>query len=255
MPKSWRKSLAAVFTTPAPGVPEPLRSWRAAAVYISAAAVGAWIFAFLLRRYLGLGTTYDLFINVQLATSWLQGKFLHDSLFINYLSVHAYFLSPLLAIVAYPFGAPGLLFAAGVAVAAGFVAMVKILRLFDVGTGAATVFATVATLMPLSLQVYQVDFYGFQIELLIPALALWLAYFLIQRRWLGSLLCGLALQALKEDCVLILVPVALVVLAEDVLRSAAAGTLRDWRRTWNLPALTIGLASVLITQLNLYIVQ
>lgn len=250
-----RKVAVTLLTSPEPAEPPPFRRKEAAVVILAAGAVGAWIFAFLMRRFLGLGTTYDLYLNVQLATSWLEGRFLQENLFGNYLAVHAYFLSPVLAVLAYPFGAPGLLLAAGLGAAAGVVAMVKILRLFDVSGRVALPFAVGLTLMPLSLQVYQVDFYGFQIELLIPGLALWLAYFLLRRQWTGSLLLGLALQALKEDSALILIAVTAAVIGEDFLRSLAAGSVRHWRKTWNFPALTVAGLSVLLTPLLIQIVK
>jgi len=250
-----RKITLNLLTGPEPLGPPPARRTETAAVIIAAGVVGAWVFVFLMRRFLGLGTTYDLYLNVQLATSWIEGRFLQENLFGNYLAVHAYFLSPLLAVFAYPFGAPGLLFAAGLAAALGVVAMVRILRLFAVSVRVGLPFAVVMTLMPLSLQVYQVDFYGFQIELLIPALALWLAYFLLRRRWIGSLLCGLALQALKEDSALILIAVTASVIGEDFFRSLAAGAIRNWRRTWNFPALTVAALSVLLTPLLIQIVK
>lgn len=247
--------LGKLLTTPEPVEPVPAGRGANVGVIMAAGLVGAWIFTFLMRRYLGLGATYDLFVNVQLATSWIEGRFLQDSFFGNYLAVHTYFLSPLLAIFAWPLGAPGLLLAAGLAVAMGVVGMVKILRLFGVPVRPALAYALLATLMPLSLQVYQVDRYGFQIELLIPCLALWLAFFLLQRKWAGSILLGLALMAMKEDAALTVVPVVAAVIGEDYFRTLGAARRRDGRSAWNMPAVTIGLVSVLLTPLLLYVVK
>jgi hypothetical protein len=250
-----RKVIVTLLTSPEPAEPPPARRMETVAMIAAAAAVGGWIFAFHLRRFYGLGTFSDLYVYVQLATSWLGGRFLQDNYFGNYLTVHTYFLCPLLAIFVYPFGAPGLLFLLGLAAGSGVVAVVKILRLFGVPGRLALAAALLLTLMPLSLQVYQVDHYGFQIELLVPGLALWLAYFLLRKRWIGSLAVGLALQALKEDALLLIFPVTVAVLCEDLFRTFGAGGPGRWRRAWNGPAVTMCLLSLLVTPLLLAIIK
>jgi len=100
-----------------------------------ALTVAGWIFAFKMKSFLGLATTSDLYQFVQLATTWLNGAFLHDNCFGDHLSIHTYFFVPLLAVFAKPFGAPGLLFALSLAAAAMFAAIVRILRLQAQGEG------------------------------------------------------------------------------------------------------------------------
>ncbi|HVT73220.1 MAG TPA: DUF2079 domain-containing protein [Lacunisphaera sp.] len=247
-----RNQAGELLTSPAPREPAALRRGEKLALAGAALVAGGWIFAFNLRRFLGLGTTSDLYVNLQLATSWLHGRFLHDEFFGNYLSVHGYFLNPLLALFAWPFGAPGLLLTIGLAAAAGLAAMAAILRTLGVPARVATVIAFVATLMPVSLQVYQVDQYGFQVELLTPALALWLASCLLNRNWPGTIILTLALQAMKEDALLVLLPVAGAIILEDALRPRGADGARS---RWNRPAMvTIGL-SVLVTPLLLALVR
>jgi|GEM_PF-1819628 len=237
-----RLSITGLRATPAADTP-PLRRGERLALGGLVVGVTAWLFTFHMRRFLGLGTASDIYANVQLATSWLEGRFLHDNYFGNYLTVHTYFLSPALAIFAWPFGAPGLLFAESLAAGLGVVAMVKILRLLGVGFRGALAAAGFATVMPLSLQVYQVDRCGFQLEVLLPALALWLAYFLLRRSWLGSLVLIAALLAAKEDAGLLAVAVAGLVLGEDFLRHLAGGGWRAAARQLNRPALAmIGLS-------------
>lgn len=245
-------SLGKLLTTPEPSPAGPGESMG---VFVAALLVGAWILAFHLRRFYGLGTDSDLYVNVQLATSWLDGRFLQDSYFGNYLTVHSYFLCPLLAIVVWPLGAPGLFLALAGAAAGNLIAIRKILRLFGVSRCWALGGSLLFTLMPLAMQVYQVDHFGFQIELLMPGLALWLVYFLLRRNWTGSILLGLALQAVKENALLLIFPVTMVVVCEDFFRAFRANGAGRWRRAWNLPALAVCLFSLLATPLLLALIK
>ena len=71
----------------------------------------AWVFALKLKTFYDLGYSEDLFINTQLARSWLEGRgVLQDNWFGNFLTIHTYFLLVPLGLIAKPFGAPGLLF-------------------------------------------------------------------------------------------------------------------------------------------------
>lgn len=252
---AFRNLTGKILTSPEPTAPAPLRLGERFAMLGVALVAGTWVFVFLMRRFLGLGTASDLYANVQLATSWLDGRFLYDSYFGNYLSVHTYLLSPALAIFARPFGAPGLLLAAGLAAALGLVAMVQLLRALGIGGRVALMAASAVTMMPLSMQVYQVDDCGFQVELLVPALVLWLGYFLVIRQWAGSLLLGMALLALKEDAALMALAVVVAVVAEDGLRAWAAGDSVGARRAWNRPALAVGLLSLIAIPVLLTIIK
>ena len=70
-----------------------------------------WVFALKLKTFYDLGYSGDLFVSVQAARSWLEGRgLLQDNCFGNVLAIHGYFLLLPLGLVAKPFGAPGLLF-------------------------------------------------------------------------------------------------------------------------------------------------
>jgi len=76
-----------------------------------------WVFTLKLKTFYGLGYSGDLFVNVQLARSWLEGRgFLQDNCYGNYLAIHSCFLILPLGLIAKPFGAPGLLFVLAVSV-------------------------------------------------------------------------------------------------------------------------------------------
>src|SRR5438876_12440824 len=73
--------------------------------------IAIWVFALKLKTFYDLGYTSDLFVSVQLARSWLEGRRLFASnCFGNMLAMHTYFLLVPLGLVAKPLGAPGLLF-------------------------------------------------------------------------------------------------------------------------------------------------
>jgi len=222
------------------------------ATVLFAAAVGAWIFAFKMRAFLGLATTSDLYSFVQMSTSWLHGQWLHDNCYGNALAFHTYLLAPLLGIVAYPFGAPGLLFVAALAAALSVIALVEILRLLGAPFRAALAFATLAVIMPLSVHVYQDALYGFHVELLEPVLVLWLTYFLLRRRWTGSLVTAVTLLLIKEDTPLIVAAVGAIVLTEDLVRAGAAAARR---RGWNYPALAVAVLAVLALPVLLHVLK
>lgn len=246
-----REFLAALLASPPPGEPPPFTRGERLFLGGAALAVGGWVFAFQMRRFLGLGTTSDLYVGVQLATSWLHGQWFHDNFFGNFLSVHICLLNPFLAIVAYPFGAPGLMFVLGAAAALGFVAMTAILRRLGVPNRAALAFALISTVMPLSGHVYQNDYRAFDIDLLEPVLALWLAYFLLRRRWLGTLLLAVALCLVKEDAPVVAVIVAASIALEDLVRAVG----RRVRGAWNLPALVVVLLGIVAVPVFLWIMK
>jgi len=223
-----------------------------------AAAVGGWLFAYKLKSYYGLATTSDLFETEQLATSWLHGRFLVDNCFGHILAIHTYLFTPVLAVLALPFGAPGLLAAAGLAMAAGLVATVKILRLFSVPFGVALVYALTVTTMPLVVHFYQDAVYGFHVELLLPAMGLWLAYFVLGRNWTGSVLMSLAVLSVKEDAPLVAMAVGAMAFCEHAIRSANPGSGRErqsWRRRVNLPALAVVIIGAAALPILLHVIR
>ena len=221
-----------------------------------AAIIGGGIFAYKLECYEGLGTTSDLYQFAQLATSWLRGQFLTDNCYGSHLSIHTYFFCPLLAVFVVPFGVPGLLLALSLAAAAGFIAMVKIQRLLGVPGPIAAGWAALATLMPLSLHAYQDLVYGFHIELLMPAMALWLVYFLLRRHWPGTVAMALVLISVKEEAPLLVAVCGGVVLAEDALRLLQAPVSgRARRRPFNASAAAVILVAGLALPVLLHILR
>ncbi len=202
---------------------------------------GAWLLAYKLQCYYALDYTSDIFVFVQLATSWLKGRFLFDNYYGDHRSIHTYFLAPLLALFVKPFGAPGLLIALAAAFSAGFAAAARILRLAGVPLPWAMVGGLLVSFMPLSVHHYQDETYGFHLELLMPAFGLWLGYFLLRRSWWGSLGAAAALLAIKEETPLVTAAIGGAIFCEELLRGLLRWDgARGWfRRHVNLPALTV----------------
>ncbi len=199
-----------------------------AGIVLASVAAGAAIFALKFTAYRRLGTTDDLFQFAQLAVSWLHGSFLHDNHYGNHLSIHTYFLAPALAILVLPLGVPGLLLAASLAAGLGTAAMARIAIRYGVPAWLGIAVAVVATLMPFSLNTYYDVTYGFHIELLEPGLVLWLAYFVLERRWVRSVTMCLVILAIKEDAPLVIIPIATAIFLESLL---GAWLRRDQRGT------------------------
>src|SRR2546421_5533812 len=89
-----------------------------------------WVFALKLKTFYDLGYSGDLFVNTQLARSWLEGRgLLQDNWSGNFLAIHAYFLLVPLGLIAKPFGAPGLLFVLAASVGVTYFWATRILRL------------------------------------------------------------------------------------------------------------------------------
>ncbi len=62
-----------------------------------------WVFLLKLKTFYALGYTSDLFVDVQLARSWLEGRgLLYDNCFGNHLAIHTYFLLLPLGVIAGP---------------------------------------------------------------------------------------------------------------------------------------------------------
>lgn len=248
--------MALAFITPEPGSGSSRR--ETLVVLGLSGVIFAWALAYKLICYRDLTYTSDLFQFAQLATTWLRGHFLEDNCYGNHLSIHTYFFSPVLALFVLPLGPAGLLLSLAVAMAAGFAAFAKILRLFGVPLLPACIGATLVTLMPFTVHVYQDHTYGFHPELLLPAGGLWLAYFLLRRNWAGTIACGLGLLAIKEEAPLAVAAIASVVLFEDFVRTLASRPDRGWRRWWpavNRPALAVLVAAVIALPTLIYILQ
>src|SRR6266403_5695534 len=77
--------------------------WDFAALAVAVLSA-IWVFALKLKTFYDLGYTSDLFVSVQLARSWLEGRgLLHDNCFGNHLAIHTYFLLLPLGLIAKPF--------------------------------------------------------------------------------------------------------------------------------------------------------
>lgn len=249
------RGLARILATPAPNRRTAERMPRAA--LLCAAALCAWLLFYKLACFRGLAYTSDLFQFSQLATSWLRGQFLTDNCYGDHLSVHTYLFCPLLALVVVPFGPAGLLLILGAALAAMFLGVFKVVRLFDIPPTVALGWAAVMAIMPLSIQVYRDEIYGFHVELLVPVIGIWLTYFLLRRNWPGALGMALLLISIKEEEPLIAAVIALAVACEDLIRAAGAppNGQNRWRAAFNLPALSVLVLAVAALPVLLHVLR
>src|SRR5205823_1835773 len=184
--------------------------WDFVALGLAVLAV-IWVFVLKLKTFHALGYTSDLFVNVQLARSWLEGRgLLHDNCFGNHLAIHTYFLLLPLGILAKPFGAPGLLFVLAASVGATYFWATRILRLLTVAGPIALIAAGAMLVSPLSIAFYQEAGHGFHVETLAPAFCLILFYFLVERRVIPSIVTTLVVISVKEDAPIAAAIVAIV---------------------------------------------
>jgi hypothetical protein len=159
-----------------------------------------WVFALKLKTFYDLGYSGDLFANVQLARSWLEGRgFIQDNCYGNYLAIHSCFFILPLGLIAKPFGAPGLLFALAASVGTAYFWATRILRFLGVDGRVAAIAAGVVLISPLSVFFFQEAGHGFEAENLVPALCLMLFYFLLQQRMIASIVTAIAVISVKED--------------------------------------------------------
>src|SRR5439155_1420991 len=194
--------------------------WDVVALGLALFAV-IWVFVFKLKTFYALGYTSDLFVHVQLARSWLEGRgLLHDNCFGNHLAMHTYFLLLPRGIIAKPFGAPGLLFVLAASVGAAYFWATRILRLLGVDGRAAIIAAGIVLISPLSVAFYQHPGFGFRVEILAPALCLVLFYFLLQRRMIASVVTALTVISVKEDAPIAAAMVAIVAGVETWMSSS-----------------------------------
>ena len=201
----------------------------------------AWVFALKLKTFYDLGYSMDLFVNTQLARSWLEGRgLLQDNWSGNFLAVHAYFLLLPLGLIAKPFGAPGLLFVLAASVGAAYFWATRILRLLAVDGRVAVIAAGALLISPLSVAFYQETGYGFFVETLALALCLILFYFLLQQRIVASIVTAIAVISVKEDAPIAAAVVAIVAGVETWFSSP--GKLPRYRFNW--PAAIVVVLSV-----------
>jgi hypothetical protein len=215
--------------------PRLIDRWDRRALAV-AAAITAWVFAARLKAFLDLCFTSDLFIQTQLARSWLEGRFLDDNCYGHHLAIHTYFFLPLLGLLAKPLGAPGLLLALALAVGASVFLAYRILRLLETPGPVALAAAVAMLCLPTSVWVFG-DALGFHVDLMLLPLGLGLFYALLRRSLIGALLTTVLICSVKEDAPIVAAVVALTVLVET----------RLGERAWHRPALaSLALAAVLL---------
>src|SRR6266566_8244831 len=203
--------------------------------------IAVWVFALKLKTFYDLGYSSDLFVSVQAARSWLEGRgLLQDNCFGNVLAIHTYFLLLPLGLIAKPFGAPGLLVVLAASVGATYFWATRILRLLGVAGRVAILSAGLVLISPLTVAFYQHPGFGFHVEILVPALCLVLFYFLLQQRKLPSILTALAVISVKEDAPIAAGVVAIVASVETWISSAGKAP----RSRFNWPAAVTLLLSV-----------
>jgi Predicted membrane protein (DUF2079) len=179
-----------------------------------------WVFALKLKTFHDLGYSGDLFVNVQLARSWLEGRgLLQDNCYGNYLAIHSCFFLLPLGFIAKPFGAPGLLFVLAASAGAAYFWATRILRLLGVDWRVAVIAAGVLLISPLSVFFYQEAGHGFEAENLVPALCLMLFYFLLRRRMIASIVTAIAVISVKEDAPIAAAIVAIIAGVETWISS------------------------------------
>ena len=203
--RRWREMFTSNVTVAA-----PWDRWDSVAL-ILAVFTTLWVFALKLKTFYDLGYSGDLFVSVQAARSWLEGRgLLQDNCFGNVLAIHGYFLLLPLGFIAKPFGAPGLLFVLATSVGAAYFWATRILRLLGVNGRVALIAAEVLLISPLSVAFYQEAGHGFHVETLVPALSLILFYFLLRQRMIASIVTALAIFSVKEDAPIAAAMVAIV---------------------------------------------
>ena len=200
-----------------------------------------WVFALKLKTFYDLGYTSDLFMQVQDARSWLEGRgLLQDNFSGNVLATHTHFLLVPLGLIAKPFGAPGLLFVLAAFVGATYFWATRILRLLGVNGRVALIAAAAMLVSPFSVAFYQEWAFGFHVEVLAPTLCLVLFYFLLQRRMVASIVTALAVISVKEDAPIAAAMVAIVAGVETWISEAG----KRGRCRINWPAMVTLLLSV-----------
>ncbi len=200
-----------------------------------------WVFALKLKTFFDLGYTSDLFMQLQDARSWLEGRgLLQDNFVGNVLATHTHFLLVPLGLLAKPFGAPGLLFVLAASVGATYFWATRILRLLGVNGRVALIAAAALLVSPFSVAFYQEWAFGFHVEVLVPTLCLVLFYFLLQRRMVASIVTALAVISVKEDAPIAAAMVAIVAGVETWISKAG----KRGRCRINWPAVVTLLLSV-----------
>jgi uncharacterized membrane protein len=192
-----------------------------------------WVFTLKLKTFYDLGYSGDLFVETQLARSWLEGRgLLQDNWSGNFLAIHTYFLLLPLGLIAKPFGAPGLLFVLAASVGVTYFWAARILRLLGVDGRVAVIASGALLISPMSVAFYQEAGWGFYVETLALSLCLILFYFLLQQRMIASIVAAIAVISVKEDAPIAAAMVAIVAGVETWISSPGDSA----RSRFNWPA-------------------
>jgi uncharacterized membrane protein len=214
MSRRWREVFTSKVTVAA-----PWDRWDFVALAL-ALFITVWVFTLKLKTFYDLGYSGGLFLNVQAARSWLEGRgLLQDNCYGNNLATHGYFLLLPLGLIAKPFGAPGLLFVLAASVGTAYFWAARSLRLLGVDGRVAVIATGLVLISPLSVRFYQHAGQGFHVELLAPALCMVLLYFLLEQRMIASIVTAIAVISVKEDATIAAAMVAIVAGVETWISS------------------------------------
>jgi hypothetical protein len=236
--------------------PTPRWNWWDVVAGALGLAVAAWIIVFKITKFVDLAYTGDGFTAVQLATSWMRGAFLWDNMFGRNLAIHTYLFTPVLGLLAKPFGFPGLVVAQALAAAAGVLVTSRLLRLLQVPAPLAAAFAFACAIAPASAWLYDNSRYGFHVELLVPPLAMALLYALLRRSVPETIAAAAALMSVKEEMPILAGVVAAVAFFEDLIagrRPAVDGAAPRGLINWH--ALAVGISALAAVPLLLHVIH
>jgi uncharacterized membrane protein len=191
-----------------------------------------WTFALKLKTFYDLGYSGDLFLHLQDARSWLEGRgLLQDNCVGNMLAVHTLFLLVPLGLIAKPFGAPGFLFVLAAFTGATYFWATRVLRVLGVDGRVAVITAGIVLISPLSIAFFQDAGHGFHAEILVPALCLMLLYFLLRQEMIQSIVIALVIISVKEDAPISAAIVAIIAGVETWLSSPGKSV--QFRFNWS----------------------
>lgn len=203
-----------------------------------AIVIGLWLFTFKVLSFQSLGDSLDIFLQTQIASTWLEGRPFAENFHGNHLGVHTYFMLILLGPLAKVFGSYALLFTIATAWASAVFLSTRILSLLGVPGAPGAIASIMIVLSPLSMHVFHDWQYGFHVELLEPAFALFLLYALLREHLLLSIVSLMLLLSIKEDTPQLAASIALVAIVEGRL----AG--RKGNRRWNCSAIVAAILAV-----------
>ena len=236
--------------------PHNFDRWDVCAALIGL-VVGLWLTFFKLRAFYELTYTLDLILQTQIATTWLDGNWFQENNYGYHLDTHTYFLLLPLAILAKPFGAPGLLVLLGMSAAPCVFLAVRNLRLLGSPPLFALCFGTLLIVSPSSIMNFHDPVHGFHLELLIPPLALLLMNQLIQQHTRGAIGVTLIILLIKESTPILIGSLGLTFLIEYFLSTLQKGSLKNggWKHHIHHGAASVTVLGIIALPILLYILH